>query len=197
MYRLTTSLPYLLARLGVRLGVLFTRRIAPYGLTLYNYRVLAALSERPDQKLSEISEMTTIDLSTMSRLIGSMVKMGLVSRVRLPNDERTVRINLTERGETLARQLIKEALHYEDVVISRLEPSMIKKLKVDLVKIFDSLDVLEAELVKRRGHVDHGTSARFTRSGDSVAPNEVDVSGGAASARVRSTRGRRRRVRDH
>ena len=105
MYRLTTSMPYLLNRLGVRLGALFSRRIAPYGLSLPMYRVLAALSEVADQKLGDLSTMTTVDLSTMSRLIGTMVKMGLVSRVRLPTDERTVRINLTPKGAELAVKL--------------------------------------------------------------------------------------------
>jgi DNA-binding MarR family transcriptional regulator len=147
MYRLTTSVPYLLNRLGVRMGSLFSRRLAPYGLTLPMYRVLAALSERPDQKLNELSEMTTIDLSTMSRLIGSMSTRGLVSRIRLPTDERTLRINLTKQGSELAVRLMREALHYEEVAISSLKPSVVAKLRADLMRIYDSLDVLEAELV--------------------------------------------------
>jgi DNA-binding MarR family transcriptional regulator len=147
MYRLTTSVPYLLNRLGVRLGTLFSRRIAPYGLSLPMYRVLAALSEVADQKLGDLSTMTTIDLSTMSRLIGAMVKMGLVTRVRLPIDERTVRINLTPKGAELAVKLMREAQHYEEVAISSLNSAVIAKLKADLVRIYDALDVLECELV--------------------------------------------------
>jgi MarR family transcriptional regulator, organic hydroperoxide resistance regulator len=147
MYRLTTSMPYLLNRLGVRLGMLFSRRIAPYGLTLPMYRVLAALVEVADQKLGDLSEMTTVDLSTMSRLIGSMVKMGLVSRVRLPTDERTVRINLTPKGTQLAARLMREAQHYEEVAISSLDASTVVKMKADLIRIYAALDVLEGELV--------------------------------------------------
>jgi DNA-binding MarR family transcriptional regulator len=147
MYRLTTSMPYLLNRLGVRLGTLFSRRIAPYGLSLPMYRVLAALSELADQKLGDLSTMTTIDLSTMSRLIGAMVKMGLVTRVRLPTDERTVRINLTPKGADFAVKLMREAQHYEEVAISSLNSSAISKFKADLIRIYDSLDVLESELV--------------------------------------------------
>ena len=148
MYRLTNSVPYLLNRLGVRMGALFSRRIAPYGLSLPMYRVLAALSERADQKLGELSEMTTIDLSTMSRLIGAMVRHGWVSRVRLPNDERTVRINLTMQGKELASSLMQEAQHYEDVAISSLKSPVIAKLKSDLIQIYNALDLLEEELVE-------------------------------------------------
>ena len=46
MYRFSNSLPYLLARLGVRMGDLFSRVIRHEKLTLPMYRVLAALSEQ-------------------------------------------------------------------------------------------------------------------------------------------------------
>lgn len=153
MYRLTSSMPYLLNRLGVRLGALFSQRIEAYGITLQMYRVLAALLELPDQKLSEISAVTSIELSTMSRLIGNMATKGLVTRVRLPHDERTVRINLTKTGAALAQQLIAEAQHYEDVAVSVLATNEVDEFKATLEKIYRALDVLEEELVaaKPRG----------------------------------------------
>lgn len=147
MYRLSTSMPFLLARLGVRMGALFSQRIAVYDLTLPMYRVLAALSERPDQKLSELSVMTDVELSTMSRLVGTMVTKGLVSRHRQPTNERTVRINLTTRGIDMAALLAKEALHYEDVAVSTLKSAEIERLKMTLNRIYEAVDVLEDELV--------------------------------------------------
>lgn len=147
MYKLSTSMPFLLARLGVRMGALFSQRIAIYDLTLPMYRVLAALSERPDQKLNELSAMTNVELSTMSRLVGTMVSRNLVSRHRQPTNERTVRINLTARGAELAATLHKEAQHYEDVAVSTLKPAETDRLRVTLTRIFEALDVLEHELV--------------------------------------------------
>jgi len=46
LYRLSNSFPYLLNRVGVRMGELFSRRIASFGVTLPMYRVLAALWEK-------------------------------------------------------------------------------------------------------------------------------------------------------
>ena len=146
-YKLTTSMPYLLARLGVRMGSLFSQRIATYGLTLPMYRVLAALSERPGQKLGELSAMTTVELSTMSRLIGTMATRDLVSRHRPPGNERAVQIDLTEHGAEMAVLLRGEAEHYEEVAVSKLDPSEIDRLKTTLAQMFDSLDVLEGELI--------------------------------------------------
>ncbi len=147
MYKLTTSMPFLLARLGVRMGSLFSQRLAAYDLTLPMYRVLAALSERPGQKLGELSAMTTVELSTMSRMVGAMAARGLVSRHRQPDNERTVQIDLTERGAEMAALLRTEAEHYEEVAVSTLKASEIDRFKRTLTRIYDSLDVLESELV--------------------------------------------------
>ena len=55
MYRLTNSFPYLLNRVGVQMGELFSRRIAGYGVTLPMYRVMAALWETGDQRLGDLA----------------------------------------------------------------------------------------------------------------------------------------------
>ncbi len=68
LYRLSNSFPYLLNRVGVRMGELFSRRIAPFGVTLPMYRVMAALWENGDQRLSDLSTVTTTEISTLSRL---------------------------------------------------------------------------------------------------------------------------------
>lgn len=145
-YQLTTSMPFLLARLGVRMGSLFSQRLATYDLTLPMYRVLAALSERPGQKLGELSAMTTVELSTMSRLVGAMTARDLVSRHRPAGNERAVQIDLTVQGARMAALLRAEAEHYEEVAVSTLRPTEIDRFKRTLAKMFDSLDVLEGEL---------------------------------------------------
>src|ERR1700694_5802805 len=117
VYKLTDSVPYLLNRVGVRMGDLFSRRIASYGVTLPMYRVMAALSATPDPSLNDLALMTTIEISTLSRLIGTMEKMRLVSRSRLENNARTVAIALTEGGETLVAQLMPIAQHFEEVAV--------------------------------------------------------------------------------
>jgi DNA-binding MarR family transcriptional regulator len=129
------------------MGWLFSQRLAAYDLTLPMYRVLAALSEQPGQKLGDLSAMTAVELSTMSRLVGNMATRDLVSRRRLPGNERTVQIDLTARGAELAALLRVEAEHYEEVAVSALKASEIERFKRTLSQMFESLDVLESELV--------------------------------------------------
>ena len=148
MYKFTDSFPYLLNRVGVRMGELFSRRIASYGITLPMYRVMAALAEVPDQRLNDLAAMTTVELSTLSRLIGTMEKMKLVSRSRLESNARTVAINLTAAGEKALKELMPIAQHFEQVAVSKLSPAALKTLKKTLSEIYDLLDALEEEVTE-------------------------------------------------
>ena len=109
------------------------------------YRVMAALGEVPNQRLNDLAAMTTVELSTLSRLIGTMEKMKLVLRSRLENNARTVAINLTEAGAKKLKELMPIAQHFEQVAVSKLSPSALKTLKKTLSEIYDLLDILEEE----------------------------------------------------
>src|SRR5258708_37832304 len=97
------------------MGELFSRRIAPFGVTLPMYRVMAALWEKGDQRLSDLATVTTAEISTLSRLIGEMKRKGLVTRSRLEDNERTVGINLTAKGRALVEDRRPIAVHCEEV----------------------------------------------------------------------------------
>ena len=146
-YRLTDSLGYLLNRAGVRSGELFARRLAPYGITISMYRVLVAVHDRSEQRLSDLSAMTSIEISTLSRMIGNMMRRGLVSRERMDTDGRTVTISLTAAGHRLTEKVVPLAIHHEQVGLQDLDPQLIAQLKRSLIAIYDNLDAIEDELL--------------------------------------------------
>lgn len=145
MYRFSDSLPYLLTRVGVRMGELFARELRGHGLTLPGYRVLAALTETPDQRLGDLAAMTSVETSTLSRLVGAMQREGLLTRTRPEGDQRSVRIRLTRRGAGLAARLMPRAAHYERVAVGDLDAAGEAALKAHLQLIFGNLAALEAE----------------------------------------------------
>jgi DNA-binding MarR family transcriptional regulator len=146
LYTLSKSLPYLLNRVGVKMGELFSRRIAGFGVTLPMYRVMAALWEQGDQRLGDLAAMTTIELSTLSRLIGEMKRRGLVSRTRLKDNGRTVAINLAPKGRSLVAELMPIAVHFEEVAVRNFAAKDIVDLKAVLQNIYESLASLEPEV---------------------------------------------------
>lgn len=145
MYRLSDAFPYLLNRVGVRMGELFSRRLEPYGVTLPMYRVMATLWEEGNRRLGELSHVTSIELSTLSRLVGAMMRKGLVSRKRPDANARTVEINLTTKGRMLVEELIPLARLHEDVGLCSFRPDKIAELKRDLIKVFQNLAELDLE----------------------------------------------------
>lgn len=153
MYRLSNSFPYLMARLGIRMGDLFAQVIKQEGLSLQMYRVLAALAEegRP-LKLSELAALTSTDLSTLSRIVAGMHKRGILLRQRPENDQRSLQVTLTPEGRTLADRFMPVAAHYEEVVTSSLTPAEALSLKTTLKQLYDNLDQLEVEIA--RGEID-------------------------------------------
>jgi MarR family transcriptional regulator, organic hydroperoxide resistance regulator len=114
------------------------------------YRVLAALRERPDQRLSDLSNMTTIEISTLSRLVGTMKRKGLVSRRRPEDNGRTVAINLTAKGRGLVDELIPIVVHFEEVAVRNRSAAEIQWLNRALAEAYDCLNDIEAEI---RGQV--------------------------------------------
>lgn len=157
MYRLTDAFPYLLTRVGVRMGELFSRRLEPYGLTLPMYRAMAALLEKGDRPLVELAEVTSIEVSTLSRQVAALARKGLVSRRRPDANGRMLAINLTDKGRQLLEKLIPLAVLHESVVLREFDQSRIAELKRDLVRIHHSLAELdvssapEARTVARPG----------------------------------------------
>lgn len=146
MYRLTDSFPFLLARAGVRMGELFSEELRGIGLTLPMYRVLAALWEKDEQRLSELALMIGSEMSTLSRMIGDLSKRDLVSRERKSGDERSVRLSLTEKGRKLVGSLIPRAQHYQSLAVQGFSAAEVADLKRALQRILDNLStVTDAE----------------------------------------------------
>ncbi|WP_420223868.1 MarR family winged helix-turn-helix transcriptional regulator [Pigmentiphaga litoralis] len=148
MYRLTNSFPYLLNRVGVRIGELFTERLKPYDVTLPMYRVLASLWERGDQRLNELSKATVMEVSTLSRLIGTMETRGYVTRHRLDDNARVVAINLTADGRALAEELIPLAIQFEEVAIHSFGKAEVLRLKSAMEAVYEHLNALDPEALQ-------------------------------------------------
>ncbi len=146
MYRLTQSFPYVVTRVGVRMGELFSRRLQSYGVSLPMYRVMAALWQRNGQRLGDLSEMTSVEISTLSRLVGSMQRKGLVSRKRPDSNGRAVEISLTRSGRLLLEKLIPLARRHEKVGLRGLDADQVAILKRHLAIVYRNLDILDREI---------------------------------------------------
>ena len=79
---LDSYLPYLLNRAGARIATAFNDEVRPLGATLQIWRVLAALREQDGRRMGDLSDTTSIEVSTLTRLVDNMEQKGLVARRR-------------------------------------------------------------------------------------------------------------------
>jgi len=133
-------LPYLLNRAGMKIGLMFSRDVEPYGVTLPMWRVLIELWHKGDHRLGELAERTSIDLSTLSRLLVTMQRNKLVMRRRSGFDRRALSLTLTEKGLELVEKVAPFALYYEKLAMEGLNKDEVVQLKQLLRKVFDNLE---------------------------------------------------------
>ena len=145
MFDLDQFLPYLINRAGVRLAVSFARDIAHTGVALQEWRVLAAIAAAGEQRLSDLAGLTSIDLSTLSRLVTRMARQGLVARLNDNRDRRERRIALTEKGRGRTRAIIPTARRYERLALAGLSAAEEQTLKRLLRRVFANLEGLDRE----------------------------------------------------
>lgn len=70
-------------------------------LTYPQYLVMLVLWEHGETAIKDIGAALQLDYGTLTPLIKRLEAAGLVQRRRLPEDERTVEVALTERGAAL------------------------------------------------------------------------------------------------
>jgi MarR family transcriptional regulator, organic hydroperoxide resistance regulator len=117
MFDLARFLPYHINRTGVRLATAFGNDLDRYGLTVSMWRVLAVLWHRGELRVSDLITDTSIEQSTLSRLLVSMEKRGLLTRRRNTADARTVLVKLTPEGRKLTKELIPLALRNQRIAL--------------------------------------------------------------------------------
>lgn len=144
-FDLTDFLPYLVNRLGVGFVERFALALRPHDLSIQAWRVMAALDHRDGQRVSDLAATTSIDVSTLSRLVGGMQRQGLVER-RRPDlgDARVVTVHATPRGRRLVAELLPEARRLEADALAGFAPGEAEQLKALLIRAYGNLAAADA-----------------------------------------------------
>ncbi len=124
----------------VRLSKLFAdemgKTFSKHGLNHASFDVLATLLRAgPPHALSpnELLATMMVTSGTMTNRIDQLVKEGLVARVANPDDKRSVRVQLTARGQ----QKIDAAVTEHVEVQKRLVDGLGQKDRADLARLLD------------------------------------------------------------
>jgi DNA-binding MarR family transcriptional regulator len=135
MLDLNEYLPYLINRVGFAVSESFGEVLASDDLTISMWRVLAVLLHNGPQHMTNLAELTTVELSTLSRLVGTLQRRGLVTRKRNAADGRNVSVALSARGTALTTSLLPAAADLEVRMLAGMPASDVAALRRLLKKL--------------------------------------------------------------
>ncbi len=137
---LADYLPYLVNRVGSIIADQFGEEaLAEHGLSITMWRVLAALAANGSLRQIDLADFTSIDASTLSRLVSRLVRMGLVTRGRSTSSNREVNVALSGRGNAIVSRLIPLARRYETDAIAGLSREELLVLKRCLRRVYGNM----------------------------------------------------------
>ena len=135
--------PFLMARVGSLMAQSFAPQLEQSDITMHMWRVVLVLHFNGPLTLVDISRITGVKTSTLSRLIGRMIDKRLLTRRRSQEDARTVQISLRHEGQALFRKLWPEAAKAQELVTTPFSAPEVEDFKHMLREI-------ETILVERR-----------------------------------------------
>ncbi len=137
---LANYLPYLVNRLGSALVASMTANaLAQHDLTIDLWRALAVLAYRGPQRQVDLVAMTSVDASTMSRLVTKLVRLSLVTRRRSQTSSREVVIELTAEGRALVARIIPFAQQLEHTAAAGVPAKDLAVVKRVLRRMYENM----------------------------------------------------------
>lgn len=122
------NLPQLFLKAREELLCHFRPIISHFGLTEQQWRILRTLSEMEQLEPREICEICHILSPSMTGVLSRMEEMNLVTRERMPEDQRRVIVRLTPKSEQLVSELGPLIVDQYKIIEQAFGPDLIKEL---------------------------------------------------------------------
>ena len=138
--RLPSYVPYRLSVTSNKASSLIAKAYqARFGLTIWEWRVIAVLGEGASLTAQAVCEATAMDKVSVSRAIRALDERGLVTRIRNARDKRASDVSLTADGRAIYADVAPLALDYEQKLLAAFSDE-------ERVQLMTLLDKLEAQL---------------------------------------------------
>ena len=129
---------HLLHRVHQRATELFQKKMTGINLTARQYVVLVTAAQKDGASQQDIIDATGIDRSTVSQIMQTMIRKGLVKRKRTKEDARAYAITVTEHG--------RDVLKTSEMIVTGVDEALIAALPATRAKTF--IDNLRSIIAK-------------------------------------------------
>lgn len=103
----------------------------PFGLTVTQWRVMAALGRFAPLTASEVGQRIVMDKVAVSRAVAGLMERGLIERATDRQDRRRASLRLSARGRAMHGRIVPLALGYQE--------RLYKSFDADERRSFDAL----------------------------------------------------------
>ncbi len=94
----------------------------PFGLSVTQWRVMAALGRFAPLTASDVGQRIVMDKVAVSRAVAALMKRGLVERATDRRDRRRASLKLSARGRAMHARIVPLALAYQERLCAVLGP---------------------------------------------------------------------------
>ena len=127
----------LIGRVRVALLEALDRELAPHNVTSAQYVILSMLASGADSA-SQICRGISYDAGAMTRMIDRLEQRGLLKRVRVADDRRTVKLQLTDEGKTLYPKMRASAMEVINGLLRGFTKSEARQLEDFLKRMLEN-----------------------------------------------------------
>lgn len=120
---LQNFVPFLLQRVMAKSVTLAAADFAGLGLSIQDGRVLIVLLHNPGIRVGALANFTCIEQSAMSHMLRRLSRDKLVTRDRVAHENRSVQINLTAKGQSVAEKCERFADFHNSQLLEGVDPA--------------------------------------------------------------------------
>jgi DNA-binding MarR family transcriptional regulator len=137
---LVSSTAFLLARVGMAVKMQVIAELEQAGCGVYEYAVLAMLSEGAQETQAQLADALSVDRSQLVHVLDELEENGLVERKRDKNDRRRHMVSITAEGKSRLVTLRSTVRRIEQSILEPLDEKTRKALHEALFRVACNFD---------------------------------------------------------
>jgi len=99
------------------------KQICCYGISISQCYILDALAEEGDLSMQQLARRMFKSVSTMTRVVGQLVRRGHVRRRQDPGDRRIVHVSITPQGKAIVAAINRDLIETQKAILQAIPPA--------------------------------------------------------------------------
>ena len=138
-FRLESHVFYYFSQILARRQRALNSELRHFGLDYARWRVIAVLNEEPGCSMQRLSDLTSVDRTTLTHTLRLMESESLIGRQERPSDRRSIAVSLTPHGRDLLARILPTVLAQTDLALDGFTSGEVDRLREQLGRIVANL----------------------------------------------------------